>query len=164
MAKTIFARPTTLKNANEFIEKHHRHHRPTVRNSGRWAISAYDKYGHIVGVAIAGNPVSATLMDGETIELTRLCAKPDAPKGTCSFLLSKCCKIWGAMGGTRVVTYTLDKESGASLRGAGWENVGTVKPHKRWTNKTKADGVERENLEIYTATKYRWEKQLEIAQ
>lgn len=163
LAKLLNVKPITIKAANEFIKGFHRHHRPTIRNSGRWALEAIDSAGKTVGVVIAGNPVSATYMDGETIELTRLCVKEDAPKGTCSFLLSRCCKIWRAMGGTKLITYTLSSESGASLKGAGWKLAGTVKPHNRWKNKEKVDGIERAHLEIYELTKHRWEKNLEEA-
>ena len=155
----ITAKPITIKAANEFIKTFHRHHRPTIRNCGRWAIAAMNINNEMVGVVIAGNPVSATYMDGYTIELTRLCVKEPAPKGTCSFLLSKCCAIWKTMGGKKAITYTLESESGASLKGAGWRLSGIVKPHKRWTNKSKLDGVERTHLEIYELTKNRWEKE-----
>tara|TARA_B100000614_G_C14344739_1_gene410422 strand:- start:71 stop:574 length:504 start_codon:yes stop_codon:yes gene_type:complete len=160
LAKTLATKPITIKTANEFIKDYHRHHRPTIRNSGRWALAAIDLNGEMVGVVIAGNPVSATYMDGYTLELTRLCVKEIAPKGTCSFLLSKCCSIWRTMGGQRVITYTLATESGASLKGAGWKLSGTVKPHKRWTNKNKVDGLDRTHLEIYELMKHRWEKEL----
>lgn len=160
MAKVLITKPITIKHANEFIKQFHRHHRPTIRNSGRWALAAVGCGNEIVGVVIAGNPVSATYMDGFTLELTRLCVKEGAPKGTCSFLLSKSCSIWRNMGGNRVITYTLESESGASLKGAGWKLSGTVKPHKRWTNRTKVDGIERASLEVYEVTKHRWEKEL----
>ena len=158
LSKQLDTQPITIKSANEFIKSYHRHHRPTIRNNGRWALSALDKNQEIVGVVIAGNPVSATYMDGFTIELTRLCVKEGAPKGTCSFLLGKCCSIWRTMGGKRVITYTFESESGASLKGAGWQLVGTVKPHKRWQNKSKIDGIERAHLQVYEVTKHRWEK------
>jgi hypothetical protein len=161
LAKKIRVQPTTIKKANEFIKTFHRHHRPTIRNSGRWALAAINDENDLVGVVIAGNPVSATYMDGYTVELTRLCVAEDAPKGTCSFLLGKCCSIWRTMGGTRVITYTLATESGSSLKGAGWALAGEVKPHKRWQNKTKADGVHRAALEIYELKKLRWERHLE---
>jgi hypothetical protein len=160
LAKILTTKPITIKAANDFIKGFHRHHRPTIRSSGRWALAAIDSSDEMVGVVIAGNPVSASFMDGYTLELTRLCVKEGAPKGTCSFLLSKCCSIWRTMGGQRVITYTLETESGASLKGAGWKLSGTVKPHKRWTNKSKVDGIERAHLEIYELTKHRWEKEL----
>lgn len=158
MSKILHIRPTTIKKANEFIKTFHRHHRPTVRNNGRWALSAHDLHGRLVGVVIAGNPVSPHLMDGVTIELTRVCVRDEAPKGTCSFLLSRCCKIWKDMGGGKVITYTLNTESGASLRGAGWSEAGIVKPHNRWQKRSKIDGIERANLHIYSLKKTRWEK------
>lgn len=161
MSKVLAIKPVTIKYANEFIGLHHRHHRPTVRNSGRWALAVVDVNLEVVGVAIAGNPVSATYMDGFTIELTRVCVKLGSPKGACSFLISKCCTVWKNMGGKRVVTYTLESESGASLRGAGWSLMATVKPHERWANKSKVDGIERARLQVYQVNKYRWEKALE---
>lgn len=156
MAKVISAKPISIKEANAFIAEHHRHHRPTTRNNGKWALAAVNLSGEVVGVVIASSPVSATYMDGVTIELTRLCVKDGAPKGACSFLLSKCCAIWRSMGGERVITYTLASESGASLKGAGWTMSGTVKPHKRWQNKSNTDGIERAKLQIYEVMKYRW--------
>ncbi|WP_131658090.1 XF1762 family protein [Ectopseudomonas composti] len=163
LAKIMSVKPISIKEANEFIAEYHRHHRPTVRNNGKWALAAQDLTGEIFGVVIASSPVSATYMDGLTIELTRLCVKEGAPKGACSFLLSKCCAIWRSMGGQRVITYTLASESGASLRGAGWTLSGTVKPHNRWQNKSKADGIERARLQIYEVMKHRWIKTLQEA-
>lgn len=160
MAKVISVKPISIKEANGFIAEHHRHHRPTTRNNGKWALAAVDLSGEVVGVVIASSPVSATYMDGVTIELTRLCVKDGAPKGACSFLLSKCCAIWRSMGGERIITYTLASESGASLKGAGWTMAGTVKPHKRWQNKSKTDGIERAKLQIYEVVKYRWTRTL----
>lgn len=161
MAKRLKALPVTIKKANLFIKKHHRHHRPTTKNCGKWAISVVDTItNEIVGVAISGNPVSATYMDGVTVEITRLCVSDYAPKGTSSFLLSRCSKIWRLMGGKRIITYTLAYESGASLKGAGWEKVGDVLAHNNWKNKSKMDGKKRDNLEIYRVNKFRWELKL----
>ena len=158
MAKNFTTKPITIREANEFIKEHHRHHRPTARNGGKWALSAVDKKSEkIIGVFIAGNPVSATYMDGKTLEVTRLCVKEDAPMGTASFLLSKCSKIWKIMGGNRIITYTLQKECGASLKGAGWDKVAEVKPHNDWKYKSDMDGKKRDTLEIYQLKKYRWE-------
>ncbi|PQJ76546.1 XF1762 family protein [Polaribacter glomeratus] len=161
MAKSLRTKPTTIKKANQFVEEFHRHHRPTTRNSGKWAISAIDiKSNKVVGVAIVGNPVSATLMDGYTLEITRLCIAENSPKGTASFLISNCSKIWKLMGGNKMITYTLCSESGASMKGAGWEKVAEVKPHNNWKNKSKMDGLSRDLLEIYKIKKFRWESVL----
>lgn len=163
MAKHLSTKPITIKEANEFVKKYHRHHRPTKRNCGKWAVSAIDVLSNeVIGVAICANPVSATYMDGYTLEVTRLCVKGDAPLGSASFLLSICSKIWKTMGGKRILTYTLDYESGASLKGAGWEKKGVVTPHNNWNNKSAMDGKIRDDLEIYTYKKFRWELQLAI--
>ena len=158
MAKRMQVRPITIKAANEFIRQHHRHHRPTVRNNGKWALACHDENDVLVGVAITASPVSATYMDGDTLEVSRLCVTPGAPKGACSFLLSACCRIWKAMGGKRVLTYTLTSESGASLRGAGWAQCGVVRPHRRWERKSAHDGIDRDPLPIYRIPKIRWMK------
>lgn len=120
-------RPITLAKANDFVVKHHRHNGRTARNGGKWAVGV-NYAGALVAVAIVGNPLSATLMDGYTAEVLRVCTNENAPKGTCSLLYSACWRCWRAMGGRRMMTYTLPSESGASLRGAGWSNVGTTKP------------------------------------
>ncbi len=161
MSTRLTTKPITINEANEFVKLYHRHHRPTKRNCGKWAISAIDNItNELVGVAICANPVSATYMDGFTLEVTRLCVKENSPLGTASFLLSNCSKIWKVMGGYRILTYTLDYESGASLKGAGWEKKGIVNPHKNWNNKTTMDGKERDDLEIYQYKKLRWELQI----
>jgi hypothetical protein len=146
--------PLTLRKANDFVAEHHRHSGRTARNGGKFAVGAYEG-DELVGIAIVGNPLSATLMDGVTAEVTRVCVTPEAPKNTCSFLYGRCWRIWQQMGGKRLVTYTLQSESGSSLRGAGWKIMGEVKPHNRWSNK--ADGIERQDLTIYRQPKFRWE-------
>ena len=51
----------------------------------------------------------------------------------------------------RMITYTLQSESGASLRGAGWKVLGEVKPQS-WDRK----GRQREWQPIYGQLKFRW--------
>ena len=142
--------PVSLREANEFVENFHRHNKPT--QGGKFAIGAiYDN--ELVGVAVVGRPVSATLDDGLTAEVTRVCVVDHAPKNSCSFLYGRCWRIWQQMGGKRMVTYTLQEESGSALRGAGWKIVGEVKPHDRWTPK----GGNRNWQPIYGQLKFRWE-------
>tara|TARA_R110002020_G_scaffold225241_1_gene435357 strand:- start:221 stop:412 length:192 start_codon:yes stop_codon:yes gene_type:complete len=61
------------------------------------------------------------------------------------------------MGGKKLITYTLAKESGSSLKGAGWKIVGETNPHDAWTSKSKQDGISREWQSIYGQLKFRWE-------
>ena len=106
----------------------------------------------MVGVAIVGRPIARLLDDGYTAEVTRCCVLDDAPKGSCSFLYGRCWRIWQQMGGTRMVTYTLQTESGSSLKGAGWKIVGKTEGGG-WDR----EGREREWQPIYGQLKFRWE-------
>jgi len=142
--------PTTIKKANDFVEKWHRHSGRTSVDSGRWAIGCYSG-DVIVGVAIVGNPVSRLLTDGWTAEVLRVCVLPDAPKNSCSLLYGACWRAWRAMGGARMVTYTLQKENGASLRAVGW-TPNAVKGGQ-WDRPNRP----RKHQDIYLEEKYRWE-------
>lgn len=152
----LFAVPITLREANDFVTSYHRHNGRTVRDGGKFAIGCSDGEG-LIGVAIVGNPLSATFMDGYTAEVLRVCVKPEAQKGANSFLYARCWRAWQAMGGLRLVTYTLATESGASLHGAGWKVVGEKKPHNDWAAKSRLDGKAREWQPIYGQMKLRWE-------
>ena len=140
--------PITGHEANDFIKNFHRHNKP-VRGQ-RFSIGAStDK---LVGVAIVGRPIARLLQDGLTAEITRVCVVDTAPKGTCSFLYGRCWRIWQQMGGKRLVTYTLQEESGASLRGAGWKIMGKNKGGG-WDRKER----KRDWQPIYGQLKFRWE-------
>ena len=144
--------PITLREANDFVSSYHRHSKRTSRDGGKFAIGATTGK-QMVGVAIVGRPIARLLNDTYTAEVLRTCTSIDAPKGTVSFLYAACWRVWRAMGGTKLITYTLQTESGASLRGAGWKVVGEVRPHPwHWS------GREREWQSIYDQPKFRWEK------
>lgn len=51
-----------------------------------------------------------------------------------------------------MVTYTLQKETGASLKGAGWKIVGITKPQS-WSRNER----HREWQDIFGQPKFRWE-------
>jgi hypothetical protein len=145
--------PITLREANDFVENFHRHNGRTARDGGKFAIGAGTENG-LAGVAIVGLPLARLLNDGYTAEVLRLCVQPEQPKNVCSMLYSACWRAWRAMGGRRLVTYTLQTESGASLRGAGWRVVAEVKGHKTgWATKTRT----REWQPIFGQQKFRWE-------
>jgi hypothetical protein len=88
--------------------------------------------GETIGVAIVGRPVARALQDGFTAEVTRTCTLPGAPKGAVSFLYSACRRAAFALGYRKLITYTLASESGASLRGAGWQMEMELKPRPGW--------------------------------
>jgi hypothetical protein len=60
------------------VEIYHRHNLRTSRDGGKFAV-AVAMHASIVGVAIVGNPLSASFMDGFTAEVLRACVLPEAP-------------------------------------------------------------------------------------
>lgn len=127
--------PLTLREANNFVEQHHRHSARTSNDGGKFAIGMTEG-GDLIGVAIVGRPVARLLQKPGTAEVLRLCVSPVAPRNACSRLYGRCKRIWQLMGGDRVVTYTLSAESGASLRAAGFQREAEV-PAGRWDRPTR---------------------------
>jgi hypothetical protein len=145
--------PITIAEANEFVLNFHRHNKP-VTQSVYWALGASDGQ-NLVGVGIVGRPVARLLCDGFTAEVRRVCVVDHAPKGTPSFLYALAWRIWAAMGGHKLVTYTLQSESGASMRGAGWRQVGARagRTDSGWNNRPGRDWQP-----VVGQAKFRWEK------
>lgn len=112
-------RPITLKQANAYVKEFHRHNQPT--NGHKYSIACYEGE-RLVGVAIAGQPVARRLDDGMTIEIRRVCT--DGTYNACSMLYGACARAAKALGYKRVVTYTLQSESGTSLKASGFINDG----------------------------------------
>jgi hypothetical protein len=75
-------RPCTLRQAREFVNVHHRHHR--APQGGQFALALLDGR-ELVGVAIGGRPVARGNDDGLTLEVTRVCVLEGVPNG-CSKL------------------------------------------------------------------------------
>ena len=106
--------PLHLRQANEFVTRHHRNSLPTV--GGKFAVVAAQE-GKLVWVAITAMPVCRGLDDGKTMEVLHVAT--DATANACSFLYSFCARIARLIGYKRVITYTLASEAGASLRAVG---------------------------------------------
>ena len=147
--------PCSLRKANDFVEIYHRHNLRTSRDGGKFAVAVASE-SEICGVAIVGNPLSATFMDGFTAEVLRACVLTDAPKNCNSLLYGACRRIWFEMGGIKIVTYTLTEESGSSLRGAGWTLAAEIKGHDTSTW-GKNDHLRRREQAIIGLAKRRWE-------
>ena len=127
--------PMNLSEANEFVKNFHRHNKPVVGH--RFCIGVSDG-SELWGVVIVGRPVSRFVQaEGYTAEVLRCCVRDGGPKGCCSFLYGAAWRAWRAMGGERLITYTLQSEGGASLRGAGWRLVAERKPNdpKLWQSR-----------------------------
>jgi hypothetical protein len=123
MSASLFLVPLDRREAHAFINKHHRHHRAPVGEV--FCLGAVDRDGRLRGAATVGRPVARGLQDGWTLEVTRVAT--DGTKDACSFLYGACRRAAFALGFRRLVTYTLQREAGSSLRAAGWKVVGEVK-------------------------------------
>ncbi|WP_395606307.1 XF1762 family protein [Bacillus velezensis] len=114
-------RPITLKDACQFVDQNHRHH---IGPQGhKFSIGLYDG-DIIIGVIIAGRPVSRHQDNGITLEVTRCCVK-EAYKNGISKLYAAVCKIAKVMGYKKVITYTLIEEPGVSMRSVNFLKVRT---------------------------------------
>lgn len=136
--------PVSLKQANDFVEMHHRHHK--AARGCKFCIGV-ENNGVLLGVAICGRPVSRYLDDGKTLEINRLCT--NWAKNACSKLYSACCRIAKEMGYTKVYTYILESENGASLKASNFRYDG-IAGGKIWTGSRKRDnGVPQEMKKRY---------------
>jgi hypothetical protein len=114
---TLRVVPLSQKAANAFIVRHHRHHGQLPGGFAWWAVGVVAAE-RVVGVALAGRPTNRNNDDGQTVEVQRVAT--DGTPNACSALYGSCARAAKAIGARRIITYTLDEESGASLRGAGW--------------------------------------------
>lgn len=156
--------PMTLSDANQVVENIHRHHGAAMALSPSFAIGcvvdedpmASSCEGRLCGAAVSGRPINRHNDDGATIEVLRTATDgtPNAP----SALLRGCVRVASAMGFGRVITYTLDSETGESLRGAAFKDAGyaeKTKWHRDYpSNQTKNRGNYRDHADM---RKIRWE-------
>lgn len=139
--------PVTLREANAFVEEHHRHHGPT--RGCICVVAVADDEDQIRGVAIIGRPVARMLQDSWTAEVNRVAT--DGTRNACSMLYAAAWRAVKALGYRRLVTYTLPTESGASLRAAGWTCIGEA-GGGNWNTKARPR-VDSEHQQL----KLRWE-------
>lgn len=125
-------RPITLRKARAFIAAHHRHNVPP--RGWRFGVGL-EEDGELVGVAVGGRPVSPTLDDGLTLEVTRVCTL--GQKNASTMLYGAVCRAAKALGYERIVTYTLDSESGISLRAAGFTETNRSSDARHWGRPTR---------------------------
>ena len=148
--------PCTFPKANAFVKSLHRHHAP-IPGGFAWFCVAAIVQGTVRGTAIAGRPTNRNNDDQLTVEVLRLTS--DGTPNVCSALLGSCANAAKAIGARRIITYTLDSESGVSLRGAGWvcEETGI---ESWWTHVgTRTPAVDRPHM---SETKARWAKHFKV--
>lgn len=124
---SLYLVPVSQREAKEFCAAWHRHHKPPRGDVFRVGAAAD---GILHAIAIGGRPVARSFDDGQTIEVTRVAS--DGYRNACSMLYAACSRAAFALGYTRVITYTQEGESGASLRAAGWHVVAERKPRPGW--------------------------------
>lgn len=142
--------PVRLSEANAFIAKYHRHNGPVDHRTHRFTIGLRDN-GELVGVGVAGLPISRKLDDGKTLEISRVCVK-DGYKNANSMFYGRLARIGYLMGYEKVITYTLQKESASSLKAVGAILERELNRPQSWNVPTRP----REEREVYKEKKYRW--------
>lgn len=139
----------TKEQADAFIscgpdgKRRHRHHDPD--QGARFVVGAWDLERNVLcGVAVCGNPRAGGLAkyNDRIIEVTRCCT--DGTAHACSFLYALAAAVARSLGWACIMTYTLAKEGGASLRALGWwpESL-TPNANTTWANREgrKGDSV-----------------------
>lgn len=126
----LYVERVSFQVACVFIAAWHRHHRPPQGHV--YSLGVFLSDWTLVGVATVGRPVARLLDDGRTHEVTRVAT--DGTSNACSALYAA---AWRRSRQdhyvSRMVTYTQDGESGASLRGAGWRVTAKLPARAGWS-------------------------------
>ncbi|GAA5156407.1 MULTISPECIES: XF1762 family protein [Amycolatopsis] len=148
MGRKLTIVPVTFREAAEFIQAHHRHHKPPRGMKFALGVAA----GHeLVGVATVGRPVARHLDDGLTVEVTRTCT--DGTRNANSALYGAAWRTARALGYRRLISYTQDGETGASLRAVGMKPVAVLRARAGWNTRSRP----RESRDTDWVPRVRWE-------
>lgn len=124
-AGKLAAREIAFRDASAMVNMLHRHHGSPVghRSPVGHLFSGGVFDGDVLcGAVIAGRPVARNLDDGKTVELLRVVS--DGTRNACSKAMGWAIREARRRGATRVITYTLEEEPGASLRAVGFVQTG----------------------------------------
>lgn len=121
-------RPIRRNDAKDFIREHHRHNPPPAGD--RFRFGAFNG-GELVAVMMAGRPVARMLDADAIVEVNRLCVDHSKHR---ALTWKACSELYGAAvdearerGFEKVISYTLESESGMSLRYARFKPEATTK-------------------------------------
>lgn len=119
--------PVTLAEACDAVARWHRHHAPPRGHKFSIGVANGEV---LVGVAIVGRPSARRFDNGRTLEVVRTAT--DGTADANSMLYGAAWRATKALGYLRLITYTQEGESGASLRGAGWKLVAERPARPGW--------------------------------
>lgn len=114
----LSAQMVHFRDASSMVNMHHRHHLSPV---GHLFSGGVFDGSIMVGAVIAGRPVARALDDGNTVELLRVVS--DGTRNACSKVMGWAIAEARRRGYSKVITYTLDSESGGSLKAVGFSKV-----------------------------------------
>jgi hypothetical protein len=140
--------PLRQKVAKQYIADHHRHSGVPVGDVIRVGVA--DEDGQLRGVGMAGRPVARALDDGRTLEVIRIAT--DGSPNACSMLYGALVRAAKALGYERVYTYTLQSETGASLKASGWTHDADLDARETWSTPSRP----RDTVKRPTEAKRRW--------
>lgn len=156
--------PSTLREVQRFVGLHHRHCAPP---QGWRAGAAVYNGPTLVGVVALGRPVARMLDQRAVAEVTRLCIDPALPQplvwNAASMLYGWAARTARKLGAEHVITYTLDHESGTTLRAAGFEPDGVTRAHssgRDWSRAGRAPKTSPGTRALPAGAKIRWRRQL----
>lgn len=127
-----------------FVDMWHRHLKPPRGHKFCVGVALDDV---LVGVAIVGRPVPIAYQDGRTLEVNRTAT--DGTHNANSMLYATAWRAAKALGWRRLITYSQEGETGASLRAAGYRIVAERPARKGWDTPSRprddhgADGIAR---------------------
>jgi hypothetical protein len=147
--------PVSYRDACAFTAMWHRHHGHVLPASHKFSVGVADDTDMLLGVAITGRPCGPGNQDGVTLEVTR--CTTDGTENACSILYGAAARAAKALGWGRIITYTQEGESGASLRAAGFVLVAEREPR---TDHFGSSARYREDHGTGGVTRYLWERVL----
>lgn len=147
-------RPVTFRQAIAFVAQHHRHNKPP--RGWKYGAGAFNG-GELVAVVMVGRPV-ARAFGPDVLEVNRLCVAqgldPALTWNACSQLYGWAAREAQKRGARKVITYTLESESGGTLVAAGWTKEARTKGGS-WNTPSRP----RED-QAPTVRKWRWARSL----
>lgn len=143
-------RPVSFTEARRFVAEKHRHNDPPI--AARVSVGIEDAIGKLRGVGILGLPKARYLDDGRTAEIVRVAT--DGVRNGCSMIYGALVRAAWSLGYDRIYTYTLESETGSSLRASGWTLDQITEPAnaKAW-NSTNETVRSRDRLTLFYEAK-----------